>query len=69
MAPKGKLTATQFQEQYGDLVSREHADCTTPRVLKVALAQRRPPILVTDGIQKDNDDDHSDDDDDVIPGV
>ena len=52
MAPKKKLTAALFQELYGDLVSEHFAEYTTARTLRVALSQRKPPIIVTDGILK-----------------
>ena len=52
MAPKGKLTAALFQEQYGNLVSEHFAQYTTPHTLRVALSQRKPPIIVTDGMLK-----------------
>ena len=52
MAPKEKLTAALFQERYGTLVSEHFAQYTTARTLRVALSQRQPPIIVTDGILK-----------------
>ena len=52
MAPKAKLTAAGFQQQYGDLVSQDFAQYTTAHSLRVALAARRPPIVVTDGMLK-----------------
>ena len=52
MAPKGKLTAAAFQERYGNLVSEQFAQYTTARTLRVALSQRTPPIIVTDGMLK-----------------
>ena len=52
MAPKAKLTAALFQERYGDLVSREHADGATAYTLRVALGKRTPPIVVSDGLLK-----------------
>ena len=52
MAPKKKLTAALFQELYGDLVSEHFAEYTTARTLRVALSQRKPPIIVTDGMLK-----------------
>ena len=52
MAPKLKLTAAGFQEKYGDLVSDLFAQYTTAHSLRVALAARRPPIVVSDGMLK-----------------
>ena len=52
MAPKKKLTAALFQELYGDLVSEHFAQHTTAYTLRIALSQRKPPIIVTDGILK-----------------
>ena len=52
MAPKGKLTAARFQEWYGNLVSEHFVQYTTARTLRVALAERQPPIIVTDGMLK-----------------
>ena len=52
MAPKGKLTAALFQEWYGNLVSEHFGQYTTARTLRVALAERQPPIIVTDGMLK-----------------
>ena len=52
MAPKSKLTAAGFQEKYGDLVSEHFAQYTTAHSLRVALAARRPPIVVSDGMLK-----------------
>ena len=52
MPPKGKLTAALFQERYGNLVSEHFAQYTTAHSLRVALAARRPPIVVTDGMLK-----------------
>ena len=52
MAPKSKLNAAVFQERHGELVSREYAEYTTPRTLRVALAKRKPPISVTDSMLK-----------------
>ena len=52
MPPKGKLTAANFQERYGALVSQHFAEYTTARTLRVALAKRNPPIVVTDGMLK-----------------
>ena len=52
MAPKGKLTAALFQERYGNLVSEHFAQYTTARTLRVALSERQPPIIVTDGMLK-----------------
>ena len=51
-APKVKLTAALFHELYGDLVSEHFAEYTTARTLRVALAQRKPPVIVTDGMLK-----------------
>ena len=52
MAPKLKLTAALFHERYGDLVSEHLAQHTTAYTLRIALSQRRPPIIVTDGMLK-----------------
>ena len=50
MAPK--LTAEFFQERYGDLVSEHFSQYTTAHTLRVALSERKPPIIVTDGMLK-----------------
>ena len=47
-----KLTAVVFQERYGDLVSELFSQYTTARTLRVALSERKPPIIVTDGMLK-----------------
>ena len=52
MAPKGRLTAALFHGRYGDLVSEHFAQYTTARTLCIALSQRKPPIIVTDGMLK-----------------
>ena len=52
MAPKMKLTAALFHERYGELVSEHFAQHTTAYTLRIALSQRRPPIIVTDGMLK-----------------
>ena len=52
MAPKVKLTAALFQERYGDLVSEHFAQYTTAHTLRVALSERKPPVIVTDGMLK-----------------
>ena len=52
MAPKSKLTAACFQEKYGHVVSEHFAQYTTAHTLRVALAARKPPITVTDGMLK-----------------
>ena len=52
MAPKVKLTAAVFQERYGDLVSEHFSQYTTAHTLRVALSERKPPIIVTDGMLK-----------------
>ena len=41
-----------FQERYGNLVSEHFAQYTTARTLRVALSERKPPIIVTDGMLK-----------------
>ena len=51
-APKVKLTAALFHERYGSLVTEDFAQYTTARTLRVALAERKPPIIVTDGMLK-----------------
>ena len=53
MAPKSKITASVFQERYGNLVSREFSEMDTPYKLMKALAARKPPINVTMGMLKD----------------
>ena len=52
MPPKGKLTAALFQERYGNFVAEHFAQYTTARTLRVALSERKPPIIVTDGMLK-----------------
>ena len=52
MAPKVKLTAAPFHERYGNLVSEHFAQHTTAYTLRIALSQRQPPIIVTDGMLK-----------------
>ena len=52
MAPKSELTAACFQEKYGHVVSEHFAQYTTPHSLRMALAARKPPIIVTDGMLK-----------------
>ena len=52
MAPKAQLSAALFQQRYGDLVSEHFAQYTTAHTLRVALSQRKPPIIVTDGMLK-----------------
>ena len=52
MAPKVKLTAALFHERYGELVSEHFAQHTTAYTLRIALSQRKPPIIVTDGVLK-----------------
>ena len=52
MAPKVKLTAAQFHERCGHLVPGHFAQYTTAHTLRVALSQRNPPIIVTDGMLK-----------------
>ena len=52
MSSKRKLTAALFQEQYGKLVSEYFSQYQTARKLRVVLAQRDPPIIVTDGVLK-----------------
>ena len=52
MAPKMKLTAALFNERYGAVVSEHFAQHTTAYTLRVALSQRKPPIIVTDGMLK-----------------
>ena len=47
-----KLTASLFDEKYGKLVSTRFREYTTPRSLAVALANHKPPIIVTDGMLK-----------------
>ena len=52
MAPKQKLSAALFHERYGELVSEHFAQHTTAYTLRIALSQRKPPIIVTDGMLK-----------------
>ena len=52
MAPKVTLTAALFHELCGNLVSEHFAEYATARTLRVALSQRKPPIIVTDGMLK-----------------
>ena len=52
MAPKVKLTAALFNERYGNIVSEHFAQHTTAYTLRIALSQRKPPIIVTDGMLK-----------------
>ena len=52
MAPKVKLTAALFHERYGELVSEHFAQYTTAHTLRVALSERQPHIIVTDGMLK-----------------
>ena len=47
-----ELTAAMFHERYGELVSEHFAQHTTAYTLRIALSQRRPPIIVTDGMLK-----------------
>ena len=47
-----RLTAVQFEAQYGDLVRREYAEHSTARTLRRALEERRPPVLVSEGVLK-----------------
>ena len=47
-----KLTSALFHELYGNLVSEHFAEYTTARTLRVALSERKPPIIVTDGMLK-----------------
>ena len=46
MAPKVKLTAASFHARYGDVVSKHFAQHTTAYTLRIALSQRKPPIIV-----------------------
>ena len=41
--------ADAFEQTYGHLVRTEYSGLQTARTLKTALAQRTPPITVTDG--------------------
>ena len=50
MAPKVKLTAAQFHERYGHLVPGHFAQYTTAHTLRVALSEREPLIIATDGM-------------------
>ena len=50
MAPMVKLTAAQFHERYGHFVSGHFAQYTTAHTLRVALSEREPLIIATDGM-------------------
>ena len=52
MVPKSLLTAAVFETEYGALARGEYAHCKTPRTLAKALAQREPPVSVTDAMLK-----------------
>jgi hypothetical protein len=52
MSPKSTFTAKSFDEKYGDLVASEFSHLDTPRLLRNALAARKPSINVTDGMLK-----------------
>ena len=45
-----RLTAEQFESQYGDTMRREYAEYVTPRTLLRALEHRRPRIPVSEGV-------------------
>ena len=46
-----KFTADALQAQYGDELGRPPlSDAKTPRMLGRALLERRPPLIVTDGM-------------------
>ena len=47
-----RLTAVQFEAQYGELVRREFPQYLTARTLRRALEERRPPVRVSDGVLK-----------------
>ena len=47
-----RLTAEQFESQYGDTMRREYAEYVTPRTLMRALEHRRPRIPVSEGVLK-----------------
>ena len=48
--PRSKLTASQLQEQYGDvLASAPFRDCASAYLLQRALASRQPPVEVSLG--------------------
>ena len=52
MAPKPRFTAADFETKYGVLARGEYEHCQTVRTLAKALAQRSPPVYVTDGVLK-----------------
>ena len=55
MAPKVKYhaaNAEDFETRFGDLVAREFPDFTSAYTLQRALASRRPPIIISEGILK-----------------
>ena len=52
MAPKQKVTAALFHERYGNFASEHFAQHTTAYTLRIALSQRKPPIIVSDGMLK-----------------
>ena len=55
MAPKKyapKLTADSFEEKYGALVREQYYELRSARLLKNALAARKPAILVSDALLK-----------------
>ena len=48
-----RLTADSLQQQYGaELAQPPLSDAKTPRMLRNALLQRRPPLDISDGILK-----------------
>ena len=46
------MTAALFDAQYGELVTVHFAQYGTAYTLRVALSERQPPIIVTDGMLK-----------------
>ena len=50
MAPKVKLTAAQFHERYGHLVSGHFAQYTTARTLRVDLSELELLVIASDGM-------------------
>ena len=47
-----KLSAAQFEVEYGDIIRREYAEYQTPRALLRALEHRQPRIMVSEGVLK-----------------
>ena len=43
------VAAVVFEERYGELARTEHSEYTSHRALRTVLAERQPPIDVSDG--------------------